>query len=296
MKIKSAQPCSLEISFQISFGRSIKAGDDGVLPNVDAILRSRLKLKKGVVFEKQFFGHAKATDTLDKKETVDSTLYPGQQRPAWLVKYQDGHEEHFEEEELRSGKAGPMPAGQDGKPVLLVRGLAERQAICEALNPGFDYLEERLTGTCEANYSLVVMYTLCDVARAFDPNFAAGNVTAAFIDRMSAITALRTLDLLDSLKRELPTYLASAKSAPAFNKSSVDDYTTAVLTWWRVNGPLFPAWALAARIVFAISPSSASCERVFATVKRLFGDEQLNALSDYLQSAVMLNHNHRVVG
>ena len=99
------------------------------------------------------------------------------------------------------------------------------------------YPEERLTGTCEANYSLVVMYTLCDVARAFDPNFAAGNVTAAFIDRMSAITALRTFDLLDSLKRELPTYLASAKPAPAFNKSSVDDYTTAVLTWWPREWP-----------------------------------------------------------
>ena len=39
---------------------------------------------------------------------VNSTLYPGQQRKAWVVKYKaDGLEEHFEEEELRSAKHGP---------------------------------------------------------------------------------------------------------------------------------------------------------------------------------------------
>jgi hypothetical protein len=40
-------------------------------------------------------------------------------------------------------------------------------------------------------------------------------------------------------------------------------------------------WALAARIVFAISPNSASCERVFALLN-LFGDQQATALADYL--------------
>ena len=51
---------------------------------------------------------------------MDSTLYPGQEREAWLVKYTDGTQEHFEEEELRSGKDGPQPAAGDGKPVLVV--------------------------------------------------------------------------------------------------------------------------------------------------------------------------------
>ena len=50
------------------------------------------------------------------------------------------------------------------------------------------------------------------------------------------------------------------------------DYSNAILSWWRDNGTAFPAWALAARIVFAISPNSASCERVFALLKNLFGD------------------------
>ena len=56
------------------------------------------------------------------------------------------------------------------------------------------------------------------------------------------------------------------------------------------------AWALAARIVFAISPNSASCERVFALLKNLFGDEAMSALADYLQAGLMLNYNKRIVG
>ena len=51
-------------------------------------------------------------------------------------------------------------------------------------------------------------------------------------------------------------------SAPGFNKASVVDYTEGILKWWRINGGSFKAWALAARVVFAISPNSAACERV----------------------------------
>ena len=65
---------------------------------------------------------------------------------------------------------------------------------------------------------------------------------------------------------------------------------------WRDNSKPFPAWALAARIIFAISPNSASCERVFALLKNLFGDDAMSALADYLQAGLMLNYNKRQVG
>ena len=68
-----------------------------------------------------------------------------------------------------------------------------------------------------------------------------------------------------------------------------DDYTTGILSWWQTNGNSFPAWALAARITFSISPNSASCERVFSLVKLLFGDQQLRALKDYIQASLKLN-------
>ena len=54
--------------------------------------------------------------------------------------------------------------------------------------------------------------------------------------------------------------------------------------------------AQAARIVFALSPNSAACERVFSLVKRLFGEQQMDSLSDYLNAALKLNFNGRTVG
>ena len=109
-------------------------------------------------------------------------------------------------------------------------------------------------------------------------------------------TSFRSLDMLDQLKQEAPLYQAAAGSAGTFDKSSMADYTDAILTWWRTNGSSFPAWALAARIVFASSPNSASCERVFALLRNLFGEQQMRSLADYVQAALMLNYNQRNVG
>ena len=118
------------------------------------------------------------------------------------------------------------------------------------------------------------------MVRVFDPNFAAAHANPALLDRMSVITPLNALNMLDGMKQELPLYLAAAAaSAPAFDKGSVADYTEAILKWWRTNGSSFKAWALAARVVFAISPNSASCERVFALLKRLFGEQQMSSLA-----------------
>ena len=48
--------------------------------------------------------------------------------------------------------------------------------------------------------------------------------------------------------------------------------------------------------MFAISPNSASCERVFAMLKNMFGDNQMSSLADYLRAALMLNYNGRKIG
>lgn len=59
-----------------SLGRSIKARADGIFPNVDALLRHSLELKKDIRIEKHFDGFGIAKGKLVKKECVDSTLYP----------------------------------------------------------------------------------------------------------------------------------------------------------------------------------------------------------------------------
>ena len=60
-------------------------------------------------------------------------------------------------------------------------------------------------------------------------------------------------------------------------RGHINRLADAILGWWRDNSSTFPAWALGARIVFAVSPNSASCERVFALLKNLFGEEQMSA-------------------
>ena len=54
--------------------------------------------------------------------------------------------------------------------------------------------------------------------------------------------------------------------------------------------------ALRALFVFALTPNSASCERVFAALKLMFGEQQMAALADQIRAAVMLSFNDRTVG
>ena len=70
-----------------------------------------------------------------------------------------------------------------------------------------------------------------------------------------------------------------------------------MLRWWKVHGSKFPAaWAEAARIVFAFTPTSVAAERVFSLLKFVFGDQATTALADYIQTAIMLRSNKRKVG
>ena len=85
--------------------------------------------------------------------------------------------------------------------------------------------------------------------------------------------------------------------AAAVATLSVDDFSTSVLKWWRDNSDdKISDWSGAARIIFAMSPNSASCERVFALLKNMFGELQLSLLADYIQAALMLAYNKRAVG
>ena len=62
------------------------------------------------------------------------------------------------------------------------------------------------------------------------------------------------------------------------------------------NATKFLAWPKAARIVFALSPNSASCERVFALVRNMFGDEQMRSLADSMFASLALRYNERKFG
>lgn len=103
-------------------------------------------------------------------------------------------------------------------------------------------------------------------------------VTADDIDVLFAQLPVLGANIDDAsraaMKADLPTYLALASGLQS--PSDTPAYTKFVLDFWRANKKkLHPAWALAARIAFAITPNSASSERVFSVMKRLFGKTTL---------------------
>ena len=44
------------------------------------------------------------------------------------------------------------------------------------------------------------------------------------------------------------------------------------------------------------TPNSAAAERVFSLLKAMFGETQMSALQDMIESALMLKYNKRKVG
>lgn len=82
------------------------------------------------------------------------------------------------------------------------------------------------------------------------------------VDTMHAITSLAVHGMLSGLKQELPLYLASSL-LPTLLK-----LLTSRMCKRTQKGSSFPRWALAVRIVFALSPNSATCEHVFSPYSR----------------------------
>ena len=57
-----------------------------------------------------------------------------------------------------------------------------------------------------------------------------------------------------------------------------------------------PRHRKAAKIIFAIPPTSAASERVFSLLEAMFGKDSDSALSDLIQGSLMLRYNKRNVG
>lgn len=117
------------------------------------------------------------------------------------------------------------------------------------------------------------------------------------VTELSMIKPIMEHVKIEDLQAQLPAYLSAAAQAPTQSMGDVEAYTHSVLNFWKSTSvSSMPAWREAARIVFAMSPNSASCERVFAMLSTLFGDEQLSSLSDMLQAALLLrcNRNKRL--
>ena len=95
---------------------------------------------------------------------------------------------------------------------------------------------------------------------------------------------------------ELPAYLSKC-AGTSYDHDDVDEFTKGILLFWANHGKDFPTWALAMQIVGSFyTPNSVAAERVFSLLKLMFGDTQMSALADMIQSALMLKYNKRKVG
>jgi hypothetical protein len=180
--------------------------------------------------------------------------------------------------------------------LLDVYGDGLHKRVIDALLPAFDYLENRLTGNCQAQFNCEHSLAICRVLRLFDPSYAAeheATIDAASARELALVIPLameRGGELLMELERDLPLFIAAAHGFTA-NHGSVDEFTESVLGWYKNHSGEIGAWAEASLIAFSFTPSSASAERVFSLLKTLFGSSQDMALADYVQGSMMVRYN-----
>lgn len=267
-----------------NLGRSMRDGSV-VLPNLDALLRYEMQITQGVKIEKFFDGFGMCEGSVRGSAQVESTLYPGQVRVAYRVVYDvDGTAEELEDEEIR--------------PLLVLKDHAQRAQIIATLVEAFNYLEDRITGTCHVSqYSCAHMYEVCKTAQLFNPVFAVAHLTARSVELMyHTIRPVTTHVDLEALKAEIPAFLTAAAEVESMDVSDVDAFTQQVLKFWRsTSKTALKEWRKAAVIVFSMSPNSAACERVFSLLDSMFGDQQMNTLADTIQAALMMRYNGRPV-
>lgn len=121
----------------------------------------------------------------------------------------------------------------------------------------------------------------------------------SYIDGFADVPPLTELNLIPNLKTELTHFLSAAKSFKfTTERAEMSEFTKQVLKFWADNSgsKVFPTWVSAARIVFSLSPNSASCERVFSLLAQFYGDTREGALADQIEASLMLNYNERHLG
>ena len=155
------------------------------------------------------------------------------------VVYGDADEEELDMEELRE--------------LLDAYGNKLYGGIVERITPAFDYLESRLTGTCQTQYDCSHSHEICELLQVFDPPFVSEqgeSINSEWVRRPRCVKPLAPL------VRDLHLYVPTTRGFTC-NRSSVSDFMDSVLLWWRNHHSEVGAWAEAARIAFAFTPNSA---------------------------------------
>ena len=147
-----------------------------------------------------------------------------------------------------------------------------------------------MTNNCPAAYHYRESYQMWALARMFNPSHAAQHLAPDGVDALADIKPLSHHNLIEGMKSEVHAYLTACMGV-VVDTTSMESFTNSILLFWRRNGQKFPTWAVAAHIMFAMTPNSASAERVFSLLKAMFGDARASSLSDLIQGSLMLKFN-----
>ena len=198
------------------------------------------------------------------------------QQTLYTIKYTDGTTMDAEEHEARRW--------------LRIHDSADWLKYCGFASGGFTYLENRVTNNCPRAYHYRDSYQMWALARMFNPSHAAQHLAPDGVDALADIKPLAYHNLIEGMKSEVHAYLTACVGV-VVDTTSMEAFTNSILLFWRRNGHKFPTWAVAARIMFAMTPNSASAERVFSLLKAMFGDARACSLSDLIEGSLMLKFN-----
>lgn len=148
----------------------------------------------------------------------------------------------------------------------------------ECLMPAFEYY-------ATVSRSIQVF----QAAQLFSPKFVkVSEPGAATVDQIRAVPFLSNNEVIQSLKDELPTYIVKASQIPDEFDTLSDSWP-----WWKSVARELPAWSSAIQKLVVVQPSSAAAERAFSMLTTMFGEQQHDALEDYIETSLMLRVNDR---
>ena len=155
----------------------------------------------------------------------------------------------------------------------------------ECLMPAFQYFLETSANDAIISRSIRVFQAV----QLFNPRVVkTSRPVDGDVDWIRAVLFLSDNNTIQPLKDELPAYLVMVGNIP-------DDFDALAGTWqwWRNNAAEIPFWASAVKKIALVQPSSAAAEKVFSLLVTVFGDQQHDALEDYIEAALMLRVNNR---
>ena len=160
-----------------------------------------------------------------------------------------------------------------------------QHGLNECLVPAFQYYLQTSENDAIVRQSVQVFRA----AQLFNSHFVkTSRPNAGDVDRIRDVPFLNDAMVIQSLKDELPAYVVKADELRNDFNPQVD-----TLQWWKDVSPELPSWSATVTKLVLVQPSSAAAEQVFSLLVTMFGDQQHDALEDYVEAALMLRVNNR---